>query len=183
MVSAEAESHDHMTPINRMADRSGNESRAEDEVITQKESPALMCSAVNSSSKLAASADSIILPKKKRPLPSDYLELCKTPAVKAPKIVSNIGLDPGLNKTCQKEDSTEADCTTSIAHTVILESRTSTSLATVCSVIGRSPLNENFQQNPKVVVQLTQSCDSYMPITCTQLRMGKHLSNLTAQAF
>ena len=181
-VNAEAESPDHVTVANGSAGRSGNETHAEDEVIAARESPRLTSSAADHTPKLVASLtlpDNSSLPKKKRPLPTEYRGFGKLPAVKAAKI--GLLTDPCSHRSCEEQGFAKTACITSTTHTVILESRTSTSLSTVCSVIGRVPLNENYHPTPKVVVQLTQSCDSYLPITCT--RMNKHLNNITAQAF
>ena len=125
------------------------------------------------------------LPKKKRPLPKEFLD-CDSKSSPVLKTARS-------NCTKLHEDSTTFSSqhvrntfTVSTANTVTLESKTSTSLSTVCSIMGTAPLLNapkpgKFQSNPKVVVQITQSCDSYLPITCSQLYLEKRLSNMTVR--
>nr|CAB3263004.1 uncharacterized protein LOC100186419 [Phallusia mammillata] len=109
------------------------------------------------------------LPKKKRPLPKEFLQDTPAPC-KSPKIDC---VAPPLH--------TNYATTTTLASTVTMESRTSTSISTVYSTIGTtssfSTTSSKYEPGPKVVVQMTQSCDTYLPITCTQL--GKRLSDLS----
>ena len=123
------------------------------------------------------------LPKKKRPLPKEFWDAdCElSPSSKTPKV----GPNTQTSKSCRVSNSefVTNSFTTSVANTVILESKTSTSLSTVSSVMGTStlPMTHSQQSNPKVVVQITQSCDSYLPIPHSKVCLEKRLSEMTVR--
>ena len=125
------------------------------------------------------------LPKKKRPLPKEFWDSdSQTPASKLPRIKTETN-QCGSSKVVSNQLITHT-FTTSIANTVTLESKTSTSLSTVCSVMGSAPSSMSQKAdktNPKVVVQITQSCDSFLPITCSQINLEKRLSEMTVRTF
>lgn len=125
------------------------------------------------------------LPKKKRPLPKEFLD-CDSKSSPVWKTARTDCTEQPQSCSLVSNQYTTNSFTISTANTVTLESKTSTSLSTVCSIMGTAPLLNapnpgKFQSNPKVVVQITQSCDSYLPITCSQLYLEKRLSDLTVR--
>ena len=111
-----------------------------------------------------------MLPKKKRPLPKEFLEEL---AVQQPC--------PKRSKTLSVH-TTDAVVSTPSTSSVTSQSwSTSTTVSTVCSTIG---LSYNQDSNPKVVVQLTQSLDYSFPLTCTQILLRHHsvYDNLSRRA-
>jgi len=112
------------------------------------------------------------LPKKKRPLPKEFLE--ELAAEQQPPTSKQ-------SRPSNFEDSTTTTTNTSVAvstpaTTTSVTSQswsTSTTVSTVCSTIGVTT-NSRRDVNPKVVVQLTQSLDYTFPLTCTQILLHHH---------
>jgi len=102
------------------------------------------------------------LPKKKRPLPKEFLEelAAEQPTSKH-------------SKTSNYHDTNTTVAVSTPATTSVTSQSwsTSTTVSTVCSTIG---VTHNRDVNPKVVVQLTQSLDYTFPLTCTQILLHHH---------
>lgn len=184
LQNQEVTSEQQENPVNNSGASEGFESHTEVESVQQK----LPCvkgqqtNVINFERTKPAKTITCPLPKKKRPLPKEFWDSDnQIPAHKSPKIKSD---------SCNliSNQFVTNSFTTSIANTVTLESKTSTSLSTVCSTIGSAPLLSGMSQktgktNPKVVVQITQSCNSFLPITCSQINLEKRLSEMTVRTF
>jgi hypothetical protein len=102
-----------------------------------------------------------MLPKKKRPLPKEFLEELAAQQPPCPK----------QSKTVTYPTTTDAVVVSTPATVTSQSWSTSTTVTTVCSSIGTT---HNRDSNPKVVVQLTQSLDYSFPLTCTQILLHHH---------
>ena len=169
----EVDLHTHVTACN------GNETSS-DLVLTELESSGDASARPdnqNTRKVTKKSTDFTTLPKKKRPFPKEFLD--ETPSKsKSARTFS----DAQTARHFQGCDITNT-IITSATDTVTSK----TSSATVCSVKESKTSffkrTENLQPSPKVVVQFTQSCDTYQPITCSQLYLEKRLNELTAKSF
>lgn len=118
------------------------------------------------------SSNVCVLPKKKRPLPKEFLEEL---AAQQPC--------PKQSKTVTTYQNSGAVVSTPSTSSVTSQSwSTSTTVSTVSSSIGSS--YNSHESNPKVVVQLTQSLDYSFPLTCTQILLRHHsvYDNLSRRA-
>ncbi|XP_002131129.2 uncharacterized protein LOC100186419 [Ciona intestinalis] len=131
---------------------------------------------------VTSSKPSCPLPRKKRPLPKEFLDTAPSPFVtKSPRT------------NCYDVTTTTTSFTPTTSATVGLESRTSVSVTTVSSTIGASNslctsvtsqnplLTSTVSQRPKVVVQMTQACGTYLPITSTRLYFNTKLAEVSLQ--
>ncbi|CAK8675231.1 unnamed protein product [Clavelina lepadiformis] len=108
------------------------------------------------------------LPKKKRPLPKEFL-------------------DDAESSTCayksRRTDFEHTDSKISTKSTPISTSNTF-SMASRSQVSTVDVMfNAKVPSNPKVVVQMTGSLDSYTPITCSEVYLEKRLNDLSARRF
>jgi len=176
----EAESRERLSGVNRMqADRGSAAAETATRDIgsqnTHEEARVLSSGASTSPCdrpEVCKANSRCPLPKKKRPLPKEFLDdatSCEVPTSKSAK----------SDRLEESSLPVQTSCVYSSTSTVTLESRTSTSISTVYSTIGTAPsfstVGVKRQPSPKVVVQLTQSCDAFRPITCSQLsqRLGE----------
>jgi len=114
-----------------------------------------------------------VLPKKKRPLPKEFLEelAAQQPCSKQSKTLT------------VHNNNTVVVSTPSTSSVTSQSWSTSTTVSTVSSTIGST--SNSHESNPKVVVQLTQSLDYSFPLTCTQILLRHHHSvydNLSRRA-
>lgn len=120
-----------------------------------------------SSVKKHTSSSVCLLPKKKRPLPKEFLEelAAEQPTSKHSKTSTNY----------QDTTTTVAVSTPATTSVTSQSWSTSTTVSTVCSTIGFTTHQQRAGDvNPKVVVQLTQSLDYTFPLTCTQILLHHH---------
>jgi len=162
--TVETTRHDETTPCNKVPlnnDKFHNNdhlSQDAEETTTTRNNTKTLTTAVRKPSSNNVST----LPKKKRPLPKEFLEeLEQQPSSKHSKTSEN-------NNSYQN---TIVSVSTPATTSVTSQSwSTSTTVSTVCSTIGITTHNRKHDaMNPKVVVQLTQSLDYSFPLTCTQI--------------
>ena len=170
LLNPEENSRDHVTLENRTSDCAKHEQSIE---------------VANHYTNTDTDSDELVscpLPKKKRPLPKEFLSDIG-PVLKTTKTSSNVNIHSSRNFDGFDITNTIA---TSISTNLTMKTKTST-FSAVCSVANSNSVVTNrkdkFQPSPKVVVQLTQSCNSYLPITCSQLYLEKRLCGLTAKSF
>ena len=179
VLEPEAVSHDHVILENRISvdDESGSEQSSIECNSSCQFSTQTRCNTTTNYSKNKNLKSEELpyypLPKKKRPLPKEYLSNDE-PISKIAKGNSYI-----TNRSFGGVDITNT-IATSTFNTVTMKSKTSDSPSPLCSAVTTNSTFANGRDSPKVVVQLTQSYDSYMPITCSQLYLEKRLSGLTA---
>ena len=170
---ADIESNDHVTLAHRMEEQSVRE-RVADVESAAESVPPLSASRHNSLKENNVNVTLCPLPKKKRPLPIEFLSEKTMPSLKAAK-TEELKNRPNFSRLIATLPPT------SIATTVNSVTRTSPS---ICSGLGNqtTPSTKRLS-SPKVIVQMTQSCDSYLPITCSQVYLKQRLGNLTARAY
>jgi len=194
LVEPEVDSHDHVIMESRISanDESGNEQDSDTTNNRKSSFPFGVQPYHNKTSNNNATNKVLIsegftscpLPKKKRPLPKEFLSESE-PTLKTVKDDSVVS----SNNSIRSFDGTDITNTiaTSLTNTVTLKSKTTRALSIACPVTNTNSIianeKESFQPNPKVVVQLTQSCDSYLPIACSQFYLKNRLSGLTAESF